>query len=274
MIQRIVTAAVLIPMVLLAIYWAPFELFVLLIDLIAVLAIREYLGLLEHHGGQAFPLTYPCVVLLPWLAALAPVWVPAFLMLTLLGLAASTLIQVRHPREALLSLTGNAFGVFYVGAPLTLLALLHPRLSTGSIGWERGHELLLILLTIWISDAAAYFLGRAIGTRHILSHISPKKTLEGFLAGVLVPVVLIPILGSYLLPERSLTFLIVAALFVSLAGIAGDLLESMFKRGAQVKDSSTLLPGHGGILDRIDSLLLAVPAYYILKVLLESPTLS
>ena len=131
-----------------------------------------------------------------------------------------------------------------------------------------------MLLTIWISDAAAYFVGRAIGRRHIFAHISPKKSLEGFLAGILVPALLVPVVGMYLLPDRSVIFLILAALLVAVAGIAGDLLESMFKRGAGVKDSSTLLPGHGGILDRIDSFLLAVPAYFVLRVLLESPSLS
>ncbi len=274
MIQRIVTAALLIPLVLLAVYWFPFRIFLLLIDGVAVLAMWEFLNLLRHHGARGFPVIYPCVVLLPWLAGFTPEWIPAFLVLTLLVLAASALIQIRSLREGLLSISGNAFGLFYLGVPLTLVGLLHPRFPGSGIGWERGNELILILLTIWISDSAAYFLGRAFGKRHIFSHISPKKSLEGFIAGILVPAVVVPLLGRYLLPERSLGFLVAAALLVSVAGIAGDLLESMFKRGAKVKDSSSLLPGHGGILDRIDSLLLAVPAYFLLKVLLESASLS
>jgi phosphatidate cytidylyltransferase len=274
MIQRILTASLLIPLVLLTIYWFPFELFLLLIDVVAVLAMWEYLHLLNHHGGHSFPVVYPCVVLMPWLAGFTPQWIPAFLVLTLLMLAASALVQIRTLRDGLLSISGNTFGLIYLGLPLTLAALFHPRLPGGVGGWERANELLLIFLTVWISDSAAYFLGRAIGKHHVFAHISPKKSLEGFLAGILVPVILIPLLGRYLLPESSTTFLIAAALLVSVAGIAGDLLESMFKRGAQVKDSSSLLPGHGGILDRIDSLLLAVPAYFVLKVLLESASLS
>lgn len=275
MIQRIVTASLLIPLVLLAIYWFPYTVFLLLIDMVAVLGMREYLHLLHRHGGRGFPVVYPCIVLSPWLPGFAPQWIPAFLILSLLVLSVSTLAQIRTLREGLLSVAGNTFGLLYLGIPLSLIGLFHPRLPNGGVvHWERGNELLLILVTIWISDAAAYFLGRAVGKRHIFAHISPKKSLEGFIAGILAPMVLVPILGRLLLPERSVGFLITAALLVSLGGIAGDLLESMFKRGADVKDSSTLLPGHGGILDRIDSLLLAVPTYFLLRVLLESPSLS
>jgi phosphatidate cytidylyltransferase len=274
MIQRVVTASVLIPLVLLAIYWFPFPVFLVLIDILAVLSMREYLDLLSHHGARSFPVVYPCVALLPWLAGFAPVWIPLFLLVTLLFLAVSALVQIRTLKEGLPSLSGNAFGLFYLGVPLALMSQLHPRIPHASVQWERGNELLLVLLTIWISDAAAYFVGRAVGRRHIFEHISPKKSLEGFLAGILVPALLVPLFGRYLLPDRGIGFLLLAALFVAVAGIAGDLLESMFKRGAGVKDSSSLLPGHGGLLDRIDSLLLAVPAYFVLKVLLESPTLS
>lgn len=274
MIQRIVTASLLIPLVLLAIYWFPYSIFLVLVDVVAVLAMREYLNLLQHHGGRSFAVVYPCIVLFPWLAGFAPEWIPAFLILTLLVLSASTLVQIRTLREGLLSISGNAFGLFYLGLPLTLVGLFHPRVPGGAVRWDHGNELLLVLLTIWISDSAAYFVGRSFGRRRILSHISPKKSLEGFAAGLVVPAILIPVVGTYLLPGRGPAFLVVAALLVSLAGIAGDILESMFKRGAQIKDSSTLLPGHGGVLDRIDSLLLAVPAYFLLKVLLESPSLS
>jgi phosphatidate cytidylyltransferase len=91
--------------------------------------------------------------------------------------------------------------------------------------------------------------------------------VEGFIAAVSFPIVAAFLMGGYFLPERSLPFFLSAGLVVACAGIAGDLFESVLKRGAGLKDTSNLIPGHGGVLDRIDSLLFAVPAYYLLAIL-------
>jgi phosphatidate cytidylyltransferase len=126
-------------------------------------------------------------------------------------------------------------------------------------------ELVLILVLIWISDSAAYFCGKAIGRRKITPRISPNKTLEGFIAAVVVPVLISPLVGWTLSIEKSCLFLVLAGLVVSIGSIAGDLFESVMKRGSGIKDASNLIPGHGGVLDRVDSFLIAFPAFYVLS---------
>jgi phosphatidate cytidylyltransferase len=128
----------------------------------------------------------------------------------------------------------------------------------------RGREaLFLLLLTVMVSDTAQYYSGRAFGRRLLAPAISPKKTIEGAVGGVVFGTALLTIAGSWWLPTipAALRALVGAAIVV--LGIVGDLFESMLKRSAGVKDSSALIPGHGGVLDRIDALLFAAPIYYV-----------
>jgi phosphatidate cytidylyltransferase len=114
-----------------------------------------------------------------------------------------------------------------------------------------------------VSDAAALFVGRAIGRHNITPLISPNKTLEGYFAGLVLPVAIALVIGKYMLPESSPQFLVLISFIIAAAGTVGDLFESILKRGAEIKNTSNLIPGHGGVLDRVDSLLFAVPAYYL-----------
>ena len=128
----------------------------------------------------------------------------------------------------------------------------------------RGREaLFLLLLTVMVSDTAQYYSGRAFGRRLLAPAISPKKTIEGAVGGVVFGTALLTIAGGWWLPTipAALRALVGAAIVV--LGIVGDLFESMLKRSAGVKDSSALIPGHGGVLDRIDALLFAAPIYYV-----------
>jgi len=124
-----------------------------------------------------------------------------------------------------------------------------------------GNFLLISLLVIvWINDIAAYIIGTAIGKTKLAPNISPKKTIEGSLAGIIFSVVTIFILNRWL--KYDLSKLLYISISVSIIGQCGDLFESMLKRGAKVKDSGNLIPGHGGVLDRFDSLLFAAPVFY------------
>lgn len=274
MARRILTAAVLIPVVLAIIYRGPLPVFLLAIDLILLLALKEFMTLLGRHGGRPLLATYFCVLASPWIAVYVPVIGPAFLSAGLLALLASTLATARQVTEGWHVAAGNLFAFGYLGLPLSLLATYHPN-SLQSLGQpHRAHELVLVLAAIWVGDSAAYFVGRAVGRHKILPLLSPGKTLEGFVAGLAAPVLLVFLLGRHLLPETTVAFLLTMGLVIGAASIAGDLFESLLKRGAGIKDTSSLLPGHGGILDRIDSLLFAMPAYYLFSLLLESATSS
>lgn len=146
-------------------------------------------------------------------------------------------------------------GPLYIGLPLGALI---------SIGWTHSREAaLLVVLTVVASDSTQYYAGRLFGRTLLAPAISPKKTVEGAIGGFVGGAVAMAWLGGLWLPAMPLgTRLLLAAVLVTM-GIIGDLLESVLKRAAQVKDSSHLIPGHGGVLDRIDALLLVIPVYYL-----------
>jgi phosphatidate cytidylyltransferase len=155
------------------------------------------------------------------------------------------------------SAAGNVLALLYLGIPMSILGLLQE---------ARALELLLILVTIWMTDTAAYFAGKFWGRHKITPAISPSKSLEGYLAGFAAAAVTVPIYSHFLLPSWSLGFCVLTGGVLGALGTLGDLFESVLKRGAGIKDSSNLIPGHGGVLDRIDSLLFAFPSYYLLRI--------
>jgi len=146
------------------------------------------------------------------------------------------------------------FPVIYIGLPLGALAALR----------VAGRDVVgLLALGIIVSDSAQYYSGRAFG-RHLLAPaISPKKTVEGAVGGVIVGGAAMVIGGLRVFPDARVSLLILMAAAVVAVGIVGDLFESLLKRSAGVKDSSNLIPGHGGVLDRIDSWLFAGPVFYV-----------
>ena len=128
---------------------------------------------------------------------------------------------------------------------------------------EGPQVLFLMMLTVFVSDSAQYYTGRAFGRRPLAPAISPKKTIEGAVGGFIFGGLFFTAVGAWWLPTVPAAARVVIGVAIVIAGIAGDLFESMLKRSAGVKDSSALIPGHGGILDRIDALLFAAPLYYI-----------
>jgi phosphatidate cytidylyltransferase len=153
-------------------------------------------------------------------------------------------------------------GLIYISMGLSLIFQLRAIMSHSFIG-DIGYTIPLILIVaIWVNDTAAYLVGSLIGRRP-LSSISPNKTWEGTVAGILISVVLVTkIMGKYIPLNEQSIFLI--SLVAAIAGTFGDLLESKLKRLAGVKDSGTMMPGHGGFLDRFDSILLATPFVWLL----------
>lgn len=124
--------------------------------------------------------------------------------------------------------------------------------------------ILLLLLLVWGADTGAYFTGRALGKRKLMPRVSPGKTLEGVYGGLVVCVVIAAIYAFFReLSLNSAVFLMLLAVLTAVASVLGDLFESMFKRERGIKDSGTLLPGHGGVLDRIDSITAAAPIFFI-----------
>lgn len=175
------------------------------------------------------------------------------------------------PHQAMLPSLGNSvIGQLYIAVPLALtirLTLVVDPFS--SMTQYNGLLLLAIFIFIWVNDTGAYLVGSRWGKRRLAPSISPKKSVEGSIGGLLLVLLSAVILRLLLFPELSWLRILLIAAVVAIFGTIGDLFESSLKRRAGVKDSGKLIPGHGGILDRIDSLLLAVPAVYLLLAFLD-----
>ncbi|MBL6453305.1 MAG: phosphatidate cytidylyltransferase [Porphyromonas sp.] len=175
------------------------------------------------------------------------------------------------PHQAMLPSLGNSLiGQLYIAVPLALTIRLTLEVDPySSMTQYNGLLLLAIFIFIWVNDTGAYLVGSRWGKRRLAPSISPKKSVEGSIGGILLVLLSAVILRLLLFPELSWLRILLIAAVVAIFGTIGDLFESSLKRQAGVKDSGKLIPGHGGILDRIDSLLLAVPAVYLLLAVLD-----
>ena len=153
-----------------------------------------------------------------------------------------------------------------VGLAAIPMAVVYLALPLAALVWIRvaggPQAVFLVMLTIMVSDTAQYYTGRAFGRRPLAPRVSPKKTIEGAIGGFLVATTMFVVVGRWWAGYFSIGERAIIGLAIVAAGIAGDLFESFLKRRAGVKDSSNLIPGHGGVLDRIDALLFAAPVYY------------
>jgi len=272
-IKRILTAAVLVPVVVALVWFAPMLTIASVTCIVALLALHEFLAIAKKNGVIVFTAVPMIATVLVFAAALPGV--PLLLMRAVLMLAFSVMLTqaavVRPLSRILLDTAASGFGIVYVSLALATLPLIAQQ--------ENGRALLLfLLLVVWAGDIAALFTGRAVGGPKLWRRISPNKTWSGTIGSVLgsVGIAIAAALGGahYAahattvnpLPEP-LWYWIVLAGILNFAAQLGDLLESAIKRGAGVKDSGTLLPGHGGILDRIDALLLAAPVLWAVLLL-------
>ena len=159
----------------------------------------------------------------------------------------------RKKAQPFLNVGLTLLGIIYVALPFSLLSLI--AFPLGQYSW---HPVLGIMLLIWSADSGAYFAGKTFGTHKLFERISPGKTWEGWIGGTLLALAVGWLLGDFFTDLTRFQWLGIAAI-VSVFGVLGDLVESMMKRSLGVKDSGTLIPGHGGILDRFDSLIMVLP---------------
>jgi len=151
---------------------------------------------------------------------------------------------------------------------IAIMATLYIGMLGGSMIRLRGDFpdgpklIFFLLLVVWLGDAGAYYTGKSLGRRKLSPRISPKKTIEGLIGGVATSVIAVIVIHFTFFPNFPLVHAVIAGVILSLAGVVGDLAESMWKRSADVKDSGTLIPGHGGFLDRFDSIFFTAPILY------------
>ena len=299
--KRVLTAVVLIPVVLAILFKSPGWFYSGFIGLIAVLAAHEYFGIAIHYQSKLHVYTIEVALGLYFLGQCLSgksafglanfgtrfdYWAFDATGIRVLPLVLVVLgMFLWGTRDALPAASISYFGFIYVGCTLGVLSMVGHH--------ENGRIMVFILLVVvWSGDIFAYYVGRAFGKHKLAETISPKKTWEGTLASFVGATFVSVILFRYIhsistalvtldvLPSQSILYadapiyappLWLSASFGMLVNIAaqlGDLAESAFKRGADVKDSGTLLPGHGGILDRIDALLFAAPVLWFFDVVL------
>ncbi len=260
--SRVITALLLLPPLLAIILFAPAWAFLLLAEVFGLLGVRELYNLAEPAGYRAFrSIGYVATIFLvasfhtdyPSLPSSS--WVVlAFLLVV--GLAA---VGRGNPkRETIGEVAATILGPLYAG--LMIGTLVGVRL-TGPEGTGR-YWVLFLLAVIMMGDTGAYYVGRALGRRKLAPSVSPNKTVEGLLGGIAASIVAALVASHLLLPEVHLFHAAVLGLLLSLLGVAGDLFESLLKRSAGVKNSSELMPGHGGVLDRLDGLYFSAPALF------------
>jgi phosphatidate cytidylyltransferase len=286
--KRVATAAVLIPLVVCLVLWGSTAWVALALALVTVIALFEYFSLGDAIGHRAYRFwTAICALLLlyaQWVMAIEPSYqlsgglvlhreigrfaggiagVQGVFFIFVLGVAVLTLWTKRPLVEALPAAGISSSGLLLVAFPLSFAVRLH------GLGKEGPGLLLFALVITWAGDSVAYFVGRAIGKSPLAPHLSPKKTWEGSVASFAGSLLVAVLFGRWL--SAPVAHLLAMAGVGNLTGQVGDLLESAYKRSAGVKDSGGLLPGHGGILDRIDALILAIPVVWYYWTIVYSP---
>jgi phosphatidate cytidylyltransferase len=289
MIKRIATAVVLIPIVLLLVLRAPLYVLTIVSAAVALLAVAEFLKLVTHYAVQPMAATTYIFVAIFFLFVMfassnrTPL-VEATAMLYGIAVAAAiapfVFLAAAMRRADLKSgypaAAASTFALAYIAIPMALLIAIRQQ-PAGAI-WT-----IFTLLAVWAGDIFAYFVGKSMGRHRMSPEISPKKTWEGGVASIVASMIIgtlwiqhAPAISSTLLriglidrrdgmfglEQPQLLPIILLSALVNIAAQLGDLVESLIKRGAGVKDSGTILPGHGGMLDRIDAMLFAVPVVW------------
>ena len=262
--QRAISAAVLVPVLLIVLALGG-PVLAAAVALITAVAATEVFRLLKGAGYAPFAALGTVLALVIVLDAAVPDLLDGSGLLlgaigiVLVAIASFTRIE---PRDGLQSWMATIFGAFYVSLLSFIIRLGNaaPEIPAGSplsaIGAERGWILLLIL-AVWSYDTGAYLVGKNLGRTKFLTHISPSKTIEGVIGGVVASTIVVGVM-LWALGENPAHALALGPL-TALAAQAGDLAESVIKRAAGAKDSGTLIPGHGGMLDRVDSFVCAAP---------------
>jgi phosphatidate cytidylyltransferase len=265
-VTRVLSGAALVVITVGVVWFAPAPLFFLVAEALLLLAFVEYTRLARAVGLPVPAVASGAATLLASIGITSRLWVEGviagqavlldvMLMSTFVVLGALSLTSFRGDRDALGRAAASVFPLLYLGLPIG--ALIAIREMRGPQG------LFLLMLTVMVSDTAQYYSGRAFGRRPLAPTISPKKTIEGAVGGFVFGTLLMTVAGYWWLPSVPTPIRAALGAVIVALGIAGDLFESMLKRSAGVKDSSSLIPGHGGVLDRIDALLFAAPIYYV-----------
>lgn len=276
---RIITALILIPIVIAALFLLPPVGFAVVNIVVCMLAAWEW----GQFSGFASRSQRLWLAILCGLLLTAMMWsLPAYQQLDHLALVngslwfslawwiAAFLLVVAYPGSA--ALWRNSRTLRLIFGLLTIIPFFWGMLSLRLYGYAENHYngawwLLYVMLLVWGADSGAYLFGKLFGKHKLAPKVSPGKTWEGLVGGLLTSALISWLFGRYAPLDVVPSTLLICSIIAALASVLGDLTESMFKREAGIKDSGNLIPGHGGIMDRIDSLTAAVPVFACLMLL-------
>jgi len=263
---RVLSAAVLVALLVITIWWLPSWATLGLAVIAAAMGGAEFATLARATGADVPP-AWPAAAAGIACAALAhadtvftsgssgALLVAFVVMAATVGGALMTLATSTPGASAFARPAATVMAAAYVGLPLGAAAWIRETAGPAPLTW--------LVAVIALSDSAQYYTGRAFGRRKLAPVVSPGKTVEGAIGGVVVAAAAGPALATLWLPGTPILEAAIVAILLAGFGMAGDLFETLLKRSAGVKDSGTLIPGHGGILDRVDAILFAAPMFYI-----------
>jgi phosphatidate cytidylyltransferase len=262
--KRILTAIVALPILLYTVWSSIPYFFAALAAIAIVIAISEFYNLAAKVGCKTHDF-------LGYIAGLAIAacfgsgkveWIVAVISALVIASLSFALTRPDEIKNALISVSATVFGVVYVALLAGFLIGVRMIQDTSQTTKLAPKLLTMFFAMVMMTDTGAYYTGRSLGKNKLAPRISPGKTIEGFIGGLLAAIAAGPLCKYAFFPELNLAHSLILGAVIGLLGPLGDLAESMLKRGSEVKDSGTLLPGHGGMLDRVDSILFCAPLLY------------
>jgi len=258
--SRVITGIVLVPILLVIVWLLPYQYFMGVVALATVVGLHEFYRMAEARGAR--PLSKlgmalgALLIILDLYGTKRFDWGPAFyITFCVITVLTARLFSSRQVEGALSDVAVTLAGLFYVALLLGFQVAIHR-------GYQGKYWLVFLYLVIWASDTGAYYIGTAFGKHRLYEKISPKKSIEGLIGGLLASVIIALLCKQWLVPSLGIIEAAVLGVVLALVGTIGDLVESLLKRSVGVKDSGTIIRGHGGILDRMDSMMFAAPVLY------------
>jgi len=262
--KRIITALVAFPLLSLLIFKGSVLLFTLFIGLVSLFALYEYYRIVFHDNKQAVFSPISIWGGVSGLLMLVAAYINSFqlilglLVLNSIGAAILSMIQYKKGPDILIVVEKEIQGVIYIPLFLSFLVLL--RNDVHGVAW-----IFFLLFIVFAGDVGAFYAGKFFGRHKLSPSISPRKTIEGSIGGMIFCIIIGYVFMRLFLPHLNEPIIFLLFVIVNIFAQTGDLFESQLKRTGKIKDSGNILPGHGGILDRIDALLFAAPVTYFFK---------
>ena len=257
--KRLVVAALLLPLLYLYIMHLSPAYFIFLLIIMSVIALSEFYAMYHATGilrysGIFFGILILCT------SYFSRGFLFHIIILSVLTLAAIRLLSKRDPGSSLYETSVPVFGLLYIPSLLTFQEYIR----------ETGPEwIILLYATVWAADSMAYYTGTLIGKKKLYVEVSPNKTVAGAIGSLIGGVLGVTVMKYTLIPEITVSSVFITGIMVGAVSVIGDLVESMFKRDAGVKDSGIIIPGHGGILDKLDGVLFAGPVLFWILITLK-----